>query len=252
MDKIRIVILAAGKGKRMNNHEVPKVLIDFKGQPLIQHLLNEVKASVLDPHPVIVVGRQAEIVKESLKDGYEFILQKELLGTGHAVKQTKEALRGKAENVMVLYGDHPYLTATSIKKLADIHISKNHLITLMTFKVPDFENQYSFAYDFGRIARDEHGNIREIVEKKDANEEQSKITELNPAYFCFQAEWLWENLEKLKNDNVQKEYYLTDLAKIAIDQGLRIDSIDIDPKEAIGINTPEQLELAKKIKINEH
>lgn len=245
MEKLRIVILAAGQSKRMNNHDVPKVLIELKGKPMIQYLLNAVKASGLDHHPVIVIGRQAERVKKSLKNGYKFVLQEELLGTGHAVKQTRSLLEGKTENVMVLYGDHPYLTAESIKKLADIHISKNHIISLMTFKISNFEGQNNFFYDFGRIVRDENGNIKEIVEKKDASKNQLAIKELNPAYFCFQADWLWKNLEKIKNNNAQGEYYLTDLAKMAIEQGLRIDSIDINPKEAIGINTPEQLKIAE-------
>ena len=245
MKKIRIVILAAGQSKRMNNHEIPKVLIELNGQPIIQHLLNAVKKSEIDEHPAIVVGRQAEEVKQSLSNGFEYVLQEELLGTGHAVLQTKSLLKDKTENVMVLYGDHPYLTAESIKKLSDIHLSKNHIISMMTTKVPNFNDWYQFFYDFGRIIRDEQGNIKEIVEKKDATPEQLEIKEVNPAYFCFQASWLWENLAKLKNDNAQGEYYLTDLAKIAIDEGLRIDSIDIDSKEAIGINTPEQLKIAE-------
>jgi len=115
----------------------------------------------------------------------------------------------------------------------------------MTAKVPNFNDWYQFFYDFGRIVRGKQGNIKEIIEKKDASPGQLDIKEVNPAYFCFQAGWLWENLAKIKNDNAQGEYYLTDLAKIAIDEGLRIDSIDINPKEAIGINTPEQLKLAE-------
>jgi bifunctional UDP-N-acetylglucosamine pyrophosphorylase/glucosamine-1-phosphate N-acetyltransferase len=229
------------------NHTLPKVLIDLNGQPIIAHLLKSVKEAQIDPRPVIVIGRQAEIVREVLGEEYDYVLQEELLGTGHAVSQTEKLLKDKTENVMVLYGDHPYLTTSSIKKLAEIHLIKNHIISLMTFKIPNFENWYSFFYDFGRIIRGNDGQIKEIVEKKDASAEQLKITELNPAHFCFKADWLWDNLKKIQNNNTQSEYYLTDLAKMAIDQGLRLDSIDIDPKEALGINTPEQFEVVLQV-----
>lgn len=247
MQKIRIVILAAGKGKRMNNQELPKVLIPLNGQPIINHLLKAVKQSNIDDRPVLVVGRQAELVKKTLGPAYDYVLQTELLGTGHAVSQTQGLLQNQTENVMVLYGDHPFLTSSSIKKLAETHCAKNHLISLMTVKVENFDGLNQTFYDFGRIVRDGAGKIKEIVEKKDATPEQLKIKELNPAYYCFQADWLWENLAKIKNNNAQGEYYLTDLVKIAIEQGLRIDSIDIDPKEAMGINTPEQFKDAERV-----
>jgi bifunctional UDP-N-acetylglucosamine pyrophosphorylase/glucosamine-1-phosphate N-acetyltransferase len=247
MQNIKVVILAAGRSKRMNNSEIPKVLINLKGKPLIQYLLEVVKKSDLDKRPVIVVGRQAELIKKKFGSNYDYVYQEKLLGTGHAVLQTKDLLENKVENIMVLYGDHPFLTYQSINKLADIHLNKKHFITLMTAGVPHFNDWYQFFYDFGRIVRDENGQIKEIIEKRDASPEQLQIKEVNPAYFCFKADWLWENLAKLKNNNAQGEYYLTDLVKIAIEQGLRIDSIDIDPKEAMGINTPEQLQNAEKI-----
>lgn len=247
MQKIKIVILAAGKGKRMNNQELPKVLIPLSGRPIIKHLLEAVKQSDIDERPVIVVGRQAELVRATLGALYDYVVQTELLGTGHAVSQARELLQNQTENVMVLYGDHPFLTSSSIKKLAEIHCANHHLISLMTVKVENFDGLNQTFYDFGRIVRDGEGKIKEIVEKKDATPEQLKVKELNPAYYCFQANWLWENLAKIKNNNAQGEYYLTDLVKIAIEQGLRIDSIDIDPKEAMGINTPEQFKDAERV-----
>ena len=86
-----------------------------------------------------------------------------------------------------------------------------------------------------------------IVEKKDATPDELKISEINPGYYCFNAEWLWENLKKISKENVQGEYYLTDLVRIAITQGDQVVTMDIDPREALGINTPEQLELVRKI-----
>jgi len=247
MNKIRVVVLAAGKGKRMNNVELPKALIPLKGRPMIKYLLEAVRFADIDERPVIVIGRQAELVKATLGGSYDYVVQTELLGTGHAVLQTQQLLENQTKNIMVLYGDQPFLTPDSIKKLAAIHMDKNHLISLMTVKVENFEELNQTFYDFGRIIRDESGKIKEIVEKKDATPEQLKIKEFNSAYYCFDAKWLWENLSKLNSNNAQGEYYLTDLIKIAIEQGLRIDSIDINPKEAMGINSPEQLKNAEMV-----
>ena len=249
MEKLRIVILAAGRSKRMHNEELPKVLIKLHDRPIISYLLEAVQRSKFDKRPVVVVGWQAGLVIQTLGNQNDYIVQNELLGTGHAVLQTKNSLQNKAENIMVLYGDHPYLKPESIKKLAQIHIDQGHTLSLMTLRVSNFKGQYRFFDNFGRIIRGEAGKIKEIVEKNDASPEQLKIKEVNPAYYCFKGEWLWENLEKIKNNNIDGEYYLTDLVKMAIDQGYRIDSIDIDPKEAIGINTPEHLELARKQEI---
>ncbi|OGY48369.1 MAG: hypothetical protein A3J65_01480 [Candidatus Buchananbacteria bacterium RIFCSPHIGHO2_02_FULL_45_11b] len=247
MDKIKIIILAAGAGKRMGEPELPKVLIELNGRPLINYLLAAVKKSGIDSRPVIVVGQKAELVKETLGPEYDYVLQAEQLGTGHAVMRAKSLLENKAENILVLYGDQPLLNFETINNLAGVHLASGKVLTMGTVLVPDFSDWRAGFFDFGRVGRDESGKVIGIIEKKDAAPEQLAIKEVNPSYFCFQAGWLWQNLEKIKNDNQQKEYYLTDLIKIARQQGEEIATVPIEPKEAAGVNTEEQLKLIEKL-----
>lgn len=247
MDKVQIIILAAGLGKRMKNKELPKALVLFKGQPLIKYLLASIKNSGVCDKPVIVVGKMAEKVKEILGPNYIYVFQAEQLGTGHAVMCAKDALAGKAENILVLYGDQPLITPQTIKELTETHLTSGGVLTIGTVKVLDFNDWRAGFYDFGRINRDLLGNVIGIIEKKDATAEQLNIKEINPGYYCFKAEWLWQNLDKLKNTNAQGEYYLTDLVGLACQQGQKIETVFVEPKEALGINTEEQLEAMEKL-----
>ena len=265
-NKIQIVILAAGQGKRMGNPDLPKVLVPLKGKPLIKYLLEAVEKSKVCDKPVIVVGKMAEKVKKELGSNYiyveqaeqlgtgdavmtahaakgyfTFISNPEKLGTGHDVKATESTLRDSAKDIMVLYGDHPLVSAELVQNFAQTHLDSNSVLTMATVRPPDFEGWRSEFKSFGRILRDEAGKIIGMVEKKDANEQQLKIMELWPGYMCFKADWLWENLEKLGTNNAQGEYYLTDLVKIAVDQGHSIASLETTDKEGLGVNTPEQL-----------
>lgn len=244
---IRIVVLAAGKGKRMNNGGMPKVLTPLKGKPMIQYLLEAIERSEIDRDPVIVVGQGAENVKEVLGSRYTYITQDEQRGTGHAVQCAQSVLRENADAIIVLYGDHPFVHASVIKKLSVLHEREGRVITMMTTIVQNFEDWRRPFYDFGRVLRNAGGEVVGIVEKKDATDKQLAIREVNPSFFCFNGSWLWGNLSKLTNENAQKEYYLTDLVGIAIQQGERIASMDIDPFESIGVNTQEHLEIATQL-----
>lgn len=244
---MKILILAGGLGKRMNNPDMPKVLISLNGRPLIDYLLAAIKKSGVCAKPTIVVGAKAEMVKATIGSEYDYVLQTEQLGTGHAVMCAAPELKGRAENVLVLYGDQPLMKAETIKKLAEAHLAGGKVLTMGTVTVPDFEDWRGGFYDFGRIVRDEAGKVIGIVEKKDATEEILKIKELNPSYFCFKADWLCQNLDNIKNKNNQKEYYLTDLIAIACRQGEEIATVAIDPKEAVGVNTEEQLKLVEEL-----
>ncbi len=246
MQKIQIVILAAGHGKRMNS-EIPKVLTPLHGKPLIVHLLDSIKESGVCADPVIVIGQKGDQVRAALGDGYTYAVQAEQLGTGHAVMSTESLLKDKAENIMVLYGDQPYMSAETIRKLAEMHVSSGAYLTMATTVVEDFEDWRGGFTNFSRIIRDADGKILRTVENKDATEEEKKITEVNPCYFCFNAAWMWRELHGLKNNNAQQEYYLTDLVEAACNESKPIASIVIDPHEALGVNTQEQLELAHSI-----
>jgi len=246
MDKVKIVIMAAGKGKRMGG-DLPKVLEPLLGQPMISRLLEHIAKAKIDPQPVIIVGHKAELVQKALGSSYIYVRQEELLGTGHAVQQTKTLLQGRAENILVLNGDHPVISATSINKLVETHLRSKTAMTLATATVPDFQEWRAAFKDFGRIVRDGKGNFKGIVEAKDATPEELLIKEVNPAMYCFTEPWLWPHLDKIKNKNVQGEYYLTDLLGIAIQERQPVATVTIDPKECIGINTKEQLAIAEEL-----
>lgn len=246
--KTRVVVLAGGKGKRMPAGK-PKVLIPLNGKPMMSYLLKSIASSGIDGKPVIVVGHGAEEVRQTFGPEYSYVLQESQLGTGHAVQQTEPVLKDATDTIMVLYGDHPFIRPSTIRNLDTLHRREGQMLTMMTISVPDFNEWRVPFYDFGRIVRDDKGCITRIVENKDSSPSELEIREVNPALFCFNAEWLWANLKKIKNDNAQREYYLTDLVQIAIDGGETIASMNIDPLEGIGVNTPRHLELASELTI---
>jgi bifunctional UDP-N-acetylglucosamine pyrophosphorylase/glucosamine-1-phosphate N-acetyltransferase len=245
-NQIQIIILAAGHGKRMNNLELPKTLIPLNGEPIIFRLLKAIKDSGVCDDPIIVVGQKADQIRAALGPNYHYIIQDRQLGTGHAVLCTKSELEGKVKDIMVLYGDHPLITAEMIQKLARAHLKSGKTLTMATVKVPDFADWRCGFYDFGRIVRQGSNKVCAVVEKRDATEAEREIKEVNPSYFCFKADWLWQKLSELKNENSQQEYYLTDLVGMACQAGLEIETVEIQPKEALGVNTAEQLELVSK------
>ena len=235
---VYIVILAAGRGSRMGS-SVPKVLVKLKGKPFISHLLAAIASSSIST--TIVVGNQAQEVKDRLGDPYHYVLEEKLLGTAYAVHKTKEVLENKADTVIVLYGDHPLVTPQTINSLLMKHKEEKGSVTIATTTVPDFNDWRNAFLHFGRILRNELGDIEGIREYKDATPLEREIKEVNPAYFCFDARWLWSALPKIGNANSKGEYYLTDVIAIAKREGKHIASISIDPIEALGINTPEDL-----------
>ncbi|MEI7810152.1 MAG: NTP transferase domain-containing protein [bacterium] len=244
-NKIKIVILAGGKGTRMKQ-DIPKVLVPLRGKPMIKHLLESVEKSGICDRPCIVVGYGRDEVMKELGDKYDYAIQEEQLGTGHAVLCAKDYLQD-AEHILVLYGDNPYMTPETMQKLISEHLKYQNKITMATVKLTDFEDWRSFFYtNFSRIIRDENGKILKSVEFRDASDEEKKVLEVNPCYFCFNSPWLIENLKTLKNNNNQKEYYLTDLVKAAIEEGEKIESINIDPSEALAVNSKDELDLLEK------
>jgi len=247
MEKVQVIILAAGVGKRMKNPNLPKALVLLRGKPLIEHLVEKVKAAAVCEKIAVVIGRQVEMVKTVLGTDYIYAYQSEPLGTGHAVASARSQLEGKADNVMVLYGDMPFISVKTIKEIAATHLKEDKVLTMATVVVDDFQDWRECFYSFGRVIRDPENKIIGIVEKKDATAEVLAIREVNPAYFCFKADWLWSRLAEIKNNNSQGEYYLTDLVDAAFIEDQPIANVKINPKEALGINTPEQLELAEKL-----
>jgi|SRR3989338_1462961 len=244
MEKVRIVILAAGKGVRMKS-ELPKALAPLGGKPMIKHLLESVDETGVDKKPIIVVGYEKELVIKELGDKYEYVVQAEQLGTGHAVMVARDACRD-AKNIVVISGDQPFIKSNTIKKLLDKHLNSGANLTISTTLLPDFEDWREAFVTYGRIIRKDGKIIdREI---KDCSEEELKIKEVNVSCFAFRADWLWNNINKLdRNKNAQKEYQLTDLWQIASENNEKIVDMQIDAKETLGVNSKEELEILEKL-----
>ncbi len=245
-----ITILAAGKGSRMDS-DLPKVLLPLLEKPLLLRLLETIKASNYKDEMVYLIvspDNKKLIAEATVGFNVKLIIQSQALGTGHAVQSLVEEFSQQnieVDNLIVLYGDHPLVSKRTINRLLEVDLSKKkplHLLT--TQRLCGFADLFEH---WGRILRDENGKIVGIREYKDATVEEKEILEVNPAFMTFDFSWLKENLILLKNHNKAKEYYLTDLVKIAQKQGCEISSGGVMPEEAIGVNTKQELEKASNI-----
>lgn len=241
----QILVLAAGKGTRMGDHPVPKVLVSLKGKSIIHYILDEINKLALSSKPILVVGFMQEKVKSEVGENYVYVEQTEQLGTGHAVAIAKEAVNAK--NVVVLYGDMPFIKAESLKNLLDAHEVTGDKLSMFTATVKNFEGELSSLNTYGRIIRSENGDVAKITEYKDCTEEEKQIKEVNPGIYCFNSEWLFENIGRLSKQNAQGEYYLTDMLEMAIAQGERVNTLPIDPHQVLGINSWEDHGVAEKL-----
>ena len=235
-NELRIMVLAAGKGTRMKS-DLPKVLHNLQGSPLIDYVLNE--SELLNPSEIIlVVGFKKEIIISHTKKRYnlKYITQREQLGTGHAVLQSEELLKNKNGHILILYGDVPNIKASTLQPIVDHHIINNCDLTLITAEIND-------PTGYGRIIRDENYNLLKIVEEKDCNDNEKKIKECNPGIYIFKIPEIFKILNKIKTNNASKEYYLTDAIELAQHSNMKINAIKIDNSdEVIGVNTTDQLE----------
>jgi len=243
----RIIVLAAGKGKRMGAN-VPKPLVEIAGRPMVRHLLDSIADSDIDERPILVVAPDnlSEFHEVCSEKDCDYAIQEEQLGTGHAVMSARDNASG-ADTVIVLYGDHPFISTDTIKKLDEVQCERQATITMLTTKVPNFENEYRMFSSWSRIIRNETGGLKRDVQIKDANEEELKIKEVNPCIYAFNAEWLWEHLPEIKNKNASGEYYLTDLIAMAIEEGEAVVTIPVKPLEVVGVNTHDELKTAEEI-----
>ncbi len=231
--------------------DVPKALTPVGGKPILQHLHESILDSKVDTEPVVVIGPERIKLCESFDGVCSYAVQEEQLGTAHAVKMAKEAV-GDVDAVIVLYGDHPFVSSETLQRLAKVHEENAAKVTIMTTTVPSFDDWYSAYHHWGRILRDSHGCIMGIREYKDAMESEQGIREVNPAFYCFDTKWLWENIEQVKNFNANEEYYLTDLIELAVTQGHEVHSMNVAPEEAVGINTKEELAIAEHLLKKRH
>ena len=233
------IVMAAGKGTRMKSKN-SKLVQKIYGKEIVKRAVeNAEKAGVKDI--VAVVGYKKEEVMKVLGDNIKYAFQDEMLGTGHAVMQAKEYLKGKKGKVLVLNGDVPLIRPETLNKLIEKSIENKEYATLLTAIYDD-------PTGYGRIVRDEGGNIEGIVEEKDTTEEQRKITEINAGIYCFDIEALLEALEKITPNNKQGEYYITDVIQIMNNRGLKTGAVIVeDNTEILGINDRIQLGILTKV-----
>ena len=237
--KFCALILAAGKGTRMKS-DLAKVLHVLNGKPLLYYSLDAAKEAGAEKI-VAVIGHQADKVREEFANsGCIFVEQKPQLGTGHAVLQAKDLLADYKGLTVILCGDVPLLKAATIKSLVDNHLADKAMVSVLTTIPPS-------PHAYGRIVKDDQGNVLKIVEHKDATEDEKKIGEINTGIYCVDTQFLFSALGKVTNNNQQKEYYLTDIVEIARREGVTVKSlIASDYVEVMGINTLEELSRAEK------
>ncbi len=245
MSSIQVVILAAGKGKRMGA-SVPKPLVVIDGKPMISHLLATVGYVFSHPKPIAVISPYTqELFHEALGDAARFAYQDEPLGTGDAVKASK-GLWDDADGILVLYADHPFLPKEALEQLRSAFFEHPEDIHLLTARVENFSGDAKVFSSWGRILRNSMGDVVGIREVKDASEEERKITEVNPSLFLFPATWLSKALDALTHNNASGEYYLTDVIAQAFRDGIALRAQSIPAFQVLGVNTPEDLLLAEK------
>ena len=233
---IKAIILAAGKGKRLQQEGVdaPKVMRLAAGQPLLRHVLHALDFIPMED-VMLVLGYKKEQVLAAFPE-YHWAEQPELLGTGHAAMCGLQALGDYEGDVLVCAGDMPLLKKETYAALVEEHRANGNACTVLT-GTADIPSK-----GYGRVLRDENGNFLTVVEDKDCTPEQAAITELNTATYCFDASALREALKLVRNNNAQSEYYLTDVPAILLEQGKKLGICCRHlGLEIIGVNTPEQL-----------
>ena len=231
---IAAVVLAAGIGKRMKSR-VPKVLHPVLGKPMLSYVIDAVRG-VSPAKIVVVLGRGRDDVKKSVDSkGIIFVEQGVQLGTGHAANCARKELGGFRGDILVLNGDFPLITSQSLKSLVKKHESEKADISILTARLQD-------PFGYGRVLRNNKGEIESIVEERDASPEERKINEINSGTYCVKSGFLWEALNGVGSGNKQKEYYLTDIIGIARKKSRKISGVVArDSNEVVGVNDRAQL-----------
>jgi UDP-N-acetylglucosamine diphosphorylase/glucosamine-1-phosphate N-acetyltransferase len=234
------LILAAGKGTRMRS-DLVKVLHSIHGKPILDHIV-AVAREIGSLKIGVIIGHQADLIQETYKsERLIFILQKEQLGTGHAVLQARQAFSSFKGTMIILCGDVPLLRSSTVRKMMKHHMKTHSVITVLTVRLED-------PASYGRIVRSRDGRILKIVEARDATELEKDIAEINTGIYCVESPFLFEAVAQIRNDNAQGEYYLTDICEIANQKGMKVTPfLTGDSEEVMGINTVEDLERAQKV-----
>lgn len=236
------IILAGGEGKRMKSDK-PKTLSEVLGKPMLWWVMSALKKAGIDDI-CVVKGFKKECIEEYLSTldfEVESVFQAERLGTGHAVMMAKDFLASHDGNVVILNGDAPFMTAETIGKSLEQHISSGAAATVISARVDD-------PTGYGRIVRDDSGNLKAIVEHKDADEATRAIDEVNSGGYWFDCRLLLSVLDRIKSDNAAGEYYLPDAIALLLSDGKTVGAYTAECSDAVlGANDPAQLEELNRI-----
>lgn len=234
------IIMAAGKGTRMNDPNKAKVMYEILGKPMI-HYVSDLALELNMQRVLVVVGYQREAVSAYLRLSHpniECVVQAEQLGTGHAVMQAEQALQGFAGDVVVLSGDVPLLTKNSMDELIGHHLESKAVATILSAEMED-------PAGYGRIIRNADGSVKKIVEHRDASAQELAVREINSGIYVFEKDKLFDGLKHITPHNAQNEYYLTDVFAYFWTHHWKVSALKVrDVNEIRGINTVAQLEEA--------
>lgn len=235
------LVLAAGRGSRFaseSGEAFPKVLRPVLGRPMVLYALDALRGAGIE-EITLVIGFGADEVRRQVGESVGYVLQAEQRGSGHAVACARDAFRDCDGALVIMCGDSPVFTAGTVRRIVEEHARSGAVATLASAVLDD-------PFGYGRIVRDREGAIRGIVEEKCASEEEKAIHEVNGGAYAFDARWLFGNIEEMAL-NEANEYNLTDMVRVAIEQGRGVSAVHCDPQELLGVNTPEQLRAVEEI-----
>ena len=239
--KLKAVVLAAGKGTRLHSddNDAPKVMREANGKPMLWYVLDAI-SFIEKEDIIIVIGYKKDHITSKFT-GYTYANQDKQLGTGHAVMSAVEQLKEHSGALLLCYGDMPAIKRETYEQLIHTHFEQRNDCTLLT-------SQSDIPMPYGRVKRDENGAFIGIIEEKECTPEELKITELNTGVYVFDTTLLLSALGELKNDNVQGEYYITDVPAIMKENGAKINILKQNlGDDIIGVNTREQLEMVEQV-----
>lgn len=242
MNKIYGVIMAAGKGTRMKSLDASrsKVAFDLLGVPLVGHVINALKPLKLEKI-ITIVGHGGQTTEAVVKNDSEVVWQREQKGTGHAIMQVAPFLEGKDATTLIVSGDTPLITSNTLQTLVDTHQQGSFDLTILTSVVDN-------PFGYGRMIRNQQGQVTAIVEEINATEEEKKITEINTGFYVFNNILLFENLNKLTPNPKNGELNITFLIKLFMDSGLKVGTSTVEAfEETLGINDRAQLAEGRRI-----
>jgi bifunctional UDP-N-acetylglucosamine pyrophosphorylase/glucosamine-1-phosphate N-acetyltransferase len=232
---VNIAILAAGLGTRMKSRQA-KVLHEAGGKPLLEHVIAAAREIAPAEHIFAIVGHQAERVRSAVREpGIRFVFQAEQKGTGHALMVCHDAMGGLPGLLVILYGDCPLITPATLRRLVAVQKGSRAAGTIVTGLLDD-------PTGYGRVLRDEAGNVQAVVEQKAATPEQLAMKESNMGIYCYDAPLFWKHVDEIRPDNPAHEYYLTDMVEIMLRAGRTMQAMPLDDaKEVMGINNRVEL-----------